>query len=194
MSYSKTLILVGNGSTLKDKRKGEVIDSFGVVSRMNNYVVRGFERDSGERVDYFCRRSTHDVHWCKTPDLKKVINFVTYCSGTAFMNGRAKNVRNIYNKKYVHVGSGFCQKIGEAVGINQPSKEWCSVGVLAIGYFCDVLDRPFYITGFDYVEGYEGKFKHYYPKSGVGSRGHNWAKEAIYIQKQIDLGKVKILP
>ena len=129
----------------------------------------------------------------KLPICGSSLNFVTYCKGSGAMNKHAKHIRTIYNEKYVHIGQKFCKKIGEEVGLNQPAKEWCSVGVLAIGYFCDVLDGPFYIVGFDTVEGRKGKFSHYYPSKPSGDAFHNWRKEADYIQKKIDEGKVKIL-
>ena len=193
IKHSKTLILVGNGLSLKAKNRGSLIDDFKAVVRMNNYVTKGFEKDCGSRTDIFCRRSTGDVQFCKAPDLKKVLNFVTYCRGTPSMEQQAKHISKLYKGKYLQIGKDFCKKIGEEAKLKQPQKEWCSVGILAIAYFCEVLPAPFYITGFDFVEGYHGKCKHYYPRAPSGDTGHNWEKEATYIKKKLNDGKIFLL-
>ena len=52
MGNSKTkVIIVGNGSSLNGSKKGELIDSFDKVVRLNKYLIEGHEEDVGSKTD-----------------------------------------------------------------------------------------------------------------------------------------------
>lgn len=50
MNY-KSIILVGNGSSLLDEKNGDFIDSFDTVVRFNNFVIKGYEKHVGTKTN-----------------------------------------------------------------------------------------------------------------------------------------------
>ena len=47
-----SIVLVGNGSSIRDKEKWQkLIDSFDTVVRFNSYKIKGFEKHTGIKTD-----------------------------------------------------------------------------------------------------------------------------------------------
>ena len=77
----RDVIIVGNSSSLLDKKKGQIIDSFPNVCRINDWVVRGLKHVP-DLADYTGGRITHWVsgigsqipNWSKARSLKNKKN------------------------------------------------------------------------------------------------------------------------
>jgi hypothetical protein len=197
MTDLQKIILVGNGKTVLNSKRGSIIDRFDVVARFNSYVIAGYEDFVGTRTDFLCRRSINNMPMFPRKELKQVFNFITYCPSRHLMKREAIKVSDFYKNMYQEVGVDICQQIGEDIGLDQPNKEWASVGVLAIGYFLKCCPKyQIYLTGFDYAEGVklEQKAAHYFPRVPSGDRYHNWKKERNWIHKLRNDGKIFFLP
>jgi len=65
---SKKILLVGNGPSILRKERGQLIDSFDLVVRFNDFKTEGFEQYTGSRTDvwsaYF-KNGTHSDKKCQ---------------------------------------------------------------------------------------------------------------------------------
>lgn len=69
--FIKNVILVGNGTSVLDKKLGNFIDSFDFVVRFNDFKIIGFEEYVGKRTD--CWFTCGDYHLRNMKDFKRVI-------------------------------------------------------------------------------------------------------------------------
>src|SRR5258706_1073293 len=67
----KQIILVGNGSSLRQSKLGGEIDSYRYVVRFNRYVTAGHETDVGGRITHWVRCNHVGAH--ERSDTKKVL-------------------------------------------------------------------------------------------------------------------------
>lgn len=178
---NKKILFIGNAASVLDHKFGPLIDSGDfLVCRFNNFTTVGFEEYVGTRSDFLCRRSCDDVKLHPADQFTKIFNFITYGKWTAGMRVVARNLAGIYKDKLVNVNEVACARIGERVGVDQPHREWCSIGVLALAYFTDHFpENEFYLHGFDFLK---NGGTHYFPKPPRDSCYHNSEKEEKFIR------------
>ncbi len=176
-NYYKKLLVIGNSKSVLEYELGQQIDKFdGLVCRFNNFQIEGFEKYVGRRTDVLLRRACDDIRLYNSENLSSVIVFVTYCLWSVGMQTVARQVKSFYGEKCIIVPLGKCKEIGEKIGLNQPNKEWASVGALALGYLTETVgEANILIHGFDHKE------SHYFKKPPKDGYYHNWDKERSYI-------------
>jgi hypothetical protein len=171
------IVLVGNSKGIIGNSLGPTIDSFDIVVRFNNFEIGGFEESVGRKIDIICRRSCDDVKLHDASNILKVINFVTYGKWFRGMYAVDKQLKLHYRDKLHTVNHIACGQIGSKIGLDQPDKEWASVGALACGLFADNHNPSLIsICGFDFCE------SHYFKKPPKDGCYHNWQKEEKFIK------------
>ena len=56
----KKILLVGNGSSMLDNKRKDLIDSYDTVVRFNSYKIEGYEEYVGTKTDiWFTRNMLH---------------------------------------------------------------------------------------------------------------------------------------
>lgn len=172
------IIIVGNGGSLKDKELGGFIDSFDVVVRFNNFQLKGFEKSVGTKTNIICRRCCDDVIMHDATNITALIGFVTYGKWNTGMEIVAKQLKMYYKQKIHIVGTKECREIGEAIGLEQPLREWATIGGLAVPWFCKHYKAEnITVCGFDDVLD-----THYFNKPPKDSCYHNNDKEKKYLR------------
>ncbi len=192
-----SIILVGNGSSVLQSKRGQEIDKFDVIVRFNNFQLDGFVENVGSKTDIIARRSCDDIKLYQIKDHKPhIIAFVSYGKWHVGMAAVARNLKGYYKNDITIVGVDECQKFGEEIGLEQPG-ECASIGALAISHYLNIINSkkwfvkpaPIVLYGFDGT----GETDHYFAKKPVDGNLHNYKKEQIWIQKLIQEGKVKLL-
>ena len=182
-------LLIGNGKSVLEKTCGPTIDKFKTVARFNNFRLRGYEEYVGKRLTHFVLRGCDDVNLYSLGERQKAIVFCTYCRYTRSMERVARQIQGHYGSKCKTISPAICKKTGDKLHLDQPHREWCSVGVLAIDYF--LCSHPQIILhGFDGLRG--DTLEKYFSKPKDG-HFHNFAKEQKYIRGLQDSGKILLL-
>lgn len=139
--HQKSIIIVGNGSSLINSNIGEKIDSFDSVVRFNSYKIKGYEKDVGTKTNilFTCNRShisdakmydriiVHSWQWDENKDaIFQDFNKIRKCEKTT-----REFVRSRMDKKY-------CP----------------STGLIAIHMILEDsrYKKPVFIVGFDWWE------------------------------------------
>jgi hypothetical protein len=189
----KNIILVGNGPSLLQKKLGDKIDSFETVVRFNNFQIDGYESHVGSKCDILARRSCDDVKlWPEEMFPKGIISFVTYCLWTSGMVKVGNQLKGHYSNIEV-VAPHVCAGYGRQIKLDQPSKEWASVGALAMCYFLEKFET-ITLCGFDHLApNNEGKVEHYFAKPPKDDRFHSGEKERIFTESMISQGRIERL-
>lgn len=190
MSYSNSIIIIGNGPSVLDKENGHLIDEFDVVVRFNEYVIKGFEKHVGTKTTYwfntvnFLNKNTqfrmhnnyekivlHMWEWNVEKDtLYK--SFKEFYKDVPIEIVKT-NVTTLYEiQKYMNDNSYFAYSTG-AIAIWMLLKEFPEVS----------------ITGFDWWS----SEKHHYSDKAPRGTLHNPQKEYKFITKLMEEGKLKML-
>lgn len=169
----KSIILVGNGSTLLDSKKGACIDLFDTVVRFNSFKLCKYKAHVGYKTDIWF--TVNIFHKNSIDEFKKVIVH------SWEMNKEKCNVFESLNNLRE------CEKISrsliKSIDINTPS-----TGLIAIHYFLQEYDKV-HITGFDWWK----TEKHHYGDEEIRGTLHNPKKEYEIIKKLINQGKVVLI-
>lgn len=178
------IIIVGNGGSLKEKKLGSFIDSFDIVVRFNNFQLQGFADLVGTRTDVICRRCCDDVIMHDSSSVKSLVGFVTYGKWNTGMEIVGRQLKTYYKQKIHIVGTAECKDIGEKIGLEQPLREWASIGGLAIPWFCKHYNpQNITVCGFDFLKkNINGKSEHYFNKPPKDDCYHNGEKEELYLK------------
>lgn len=174
------ILVVGNGVSVLDHKLGKIIDEGPwSICRFNNFQTEGFSEYVGTRTNILCRRSCDDVKLWDSDDLNQVFTFITYCKWTAGMSYVARDVQAFYGSKCQIIGVRVCREIGELIKLDQPEKEWASVGFLGVNILTKLYGRDrIVLHGFDEPI---NKGRHYFKKPPRDACYHNWQKEYEYI-------------
>ncbi|KMQ51672.1 hypothetical protein CHISP_1429 [Chitinispirillum alkaliphilum] len=143
----ETICIVANGSSILKTPKGPRIDEFGVVGRINNYRVRGFENFVGSKTNVWFNGANQNL---KSPEQQAESTVVLIPSSILNRKGEAIDNRicrrlKVKSKDYYTLVSkeeilSFEQKVGsQRLTTGTKSILW------AIGRF-----REVYIHGFDF--------------------------------------------
>lgn len=174
---AEKILLVGNGPIVLSKKMGNIVDTFDVVVRFNNFKIEGYEEFVGTKTDWVCYRACDDVKLVKPNTISKAYLFVTYCRWTTGMKRVAKMQKAWFGDKGEIIDELVCFEIAKQIDLKNDMTEWPSIGVLAIGYF---LKKGYKIITY----GFGGDTnQHYFPKPPKDNCYHNWIKEKEFINK-----------
>lgn len=186
---NKTIVVIGNGTSILDYKFGNLIDSFTDVVRFNDYVISGFEEYIGLKTTIWARsnsKRTKDRDWSQ---FKRVIiaspewNFKT-----------TNNIPQGRNNYYIiskDQSFSLQEKLnlpGRIVKKGYPSKRgWPSTGLLTLNYLLNEYSE-IYIYGFDCFDKKGNKYaKHYYNNDDMTQcYVHDTNKEKQWLNEYIN--------
>ena len=187
------ICVVGNSKDLLDKELGKEIDSHEIVIRVNNFIIKGFEKSVGSKT-----------------------TIVSCAFGSNFYPRLTQDTRDALSKSYIwliQLGNERVLRIKECgiplervAVINSETysflsstvyKDWWrklpSSGIATIAMAIDLFPKSkISIVGFD------KKIRkcHYYNDEvdeGLPTDGHDWKSEIAYIENLERSGKIKRL-
>lgn len=206
-----SVIVIGNGFSLKNKKLGSKIDEFDEVIRINDWKTKLFEEDAGTKTTiwgvYNPEKGIRNFINGYTElglndnEIKKVanqINEIWYISWKLEnilddwkKSGVVKQL-NIYDKCKRHISVSYSKKIRRVIDIP-------TTGFILIYILSNMYDK-IYLAGFDFAgekEGETSKFHHYYGKKilkDIKNRDiHDPKIEYEYIKQLIKQNKVEYL-
>jgi len=163
------VLLVGNGTSILDKKLGKEIDSFDTVVRFNSFTTKGYEDYTGSKTDIWF--TCMDKHINNMNNFKQVIVHSWFKEDECELYKKLKNYRS---------------DISKIKDINYHDLKAPSTGLIAIDYF---LSRNFevYLHGFDWWD----REEHHYADNEERGLYHEPKKEFEIIKQFGD--KVKFI-
>ena len=201
------VVIVANAKIKEDNKRGNDINSFDKVIRMNRFETDGFEEYLGSKTDIWCinrkillqKTNTYygfynkrwDKYQTKYPTLDKCV-MMTYCHEKNEADGVRKD--NMVVENSIEVADTYeiiCElgKRWEEIYSNDNFRK-PSTGLTTIFYYLNLYDQ-IHIHNFDW-----GKTAHYWGVKGpedIPSPHHTWQFEKIVVDDLISEGKVVVL-
>ena len=168
-----SVILVGNGSSIRDKENGKLIDSFDAVVRFNSYKIEGFENYTGTKTDIW-----FTVNRGHIKDIGTYKSVYTH----SWEKDESKCELTKYIRKYANA-----KKIDHDLILSMPIKA-PSTGLIAIYYFIEKYGSVT-ITGFDWWD----REEHHYGDKEVRGTLHKPKEEYKIIMELEKHNKLKFL-
>lgn len=216
MTDRKSVVIVGNGGSLKNYSLGAKIDEFDEVVRINNWHTLGFEDLAGTkttvwitfRPNYGMEKFTRDLLG-KGNDLDEIRNAVKDVREIWYVTDEVKNHINVFwqewhtsrknvNLRRLRITDRIIRKLSHTYchQICQEVKN-PSTGLIGIWLLTQLYSKV-YIAGFDsWCHGDESDTRWYFDNTHIEKQEeyklHFGAQEASYIKKLIDLGDIEIL-
>lgn len=179
------VIIVGNGSSLLNKPNGEVIDSFDIVVRFNNFKIKTFEKFVGTKTNYWFNTISEHKQFQSSPER---IFWHTW-NFNPHTDEKYKKLVEQNNKYNIPVEKTKKEHFVEMQCYMSDMQYFhYSTGALAIWMLLKEVPQVI-ITGFDW---WETDVHHYHNNGGRGTI-HDPQKEYLFIQKLISENKVKFL-
>ena len=207
---NKSMLLVGNGSSLKNSGLGQKIDEFDEVIRINDWKTIGFQEDVGTKTTIWAmynpskggvnfingyKNLVYDIKGIKeiTKDIREIW-YVCWRSDN-LMEGYKNNVSIkellLYDKIKRHESIETSKKIMNET--NPPSTGFSLIWLLTSMY------SKIYLVGFDFgrILNNEQPYHHYYgnklSKNVTGRDIHHMDKEYNLVKDMEKLGKIEFL-
>jgi len=204
---NKSVLLVGNGASIKDSNLGSKIDEFDEIIRINNWKTKLFEKDAGSRTTIWAmynplKCATSFINGYREMGLTfdeikgivKDINEIWYVCWNpenilySWKKNQSIKDIDIYNRCKRHISIQTSKKIRKVT--NPPSTGFSLIWILSHMY------DKIYIVGFDFAGEMNPNtiYHHYYGNKlseVVKSRDiHHMKVEADYVRKQIKENKI----
>ena len=185
---NKSIMVVGNSPIELGKNKGELIDSFDIVIRFNNFELKDFKEDYGSKTNI----------WAITPAFQTIkqkqffdFDFIISSDSTDYLNSFRRSL--ILNMALSH--TAFF-RIATYELMRETQMRTLSLGLTMLLYLIKHKDKikSLNICGFALDDQKDGS-NHYF--QGDPSRGkilpfHNWDKEKKILNELIKSQKVKL--
>lgn len=193
MGLDNKIIVIGNGTSVLDRKMGSVIDTFEDVVRINSFQIKGYETFIGSKTTIWARNnSKRTKNRIKMDQYKRII----ICSPDWNMNRAFKIQKTIPGSEVIpkkivaNLQRDLNQSLKKSCHSGKP-KKWPSTGLLLLYYLLGEYD-PIHIYGFDNFKGKNGVARHYYNnKEKIISWGvHECHKERSWIKNKILEGKI----
>jgi len=198
-TVGKNIVIVGSGPSVLGSGLGRVIDRMDTVVRCNLPIIAGFEKDVGNHTDVWAFNAAKNVRR-RIPSMAAPGKLMLLC--TPFSEKKeAKSIR-VLSDTFAKKGVWFDwlkdeQRIEARYACDMVAKERLTTGVSAIVYLRHMYpDSHIYLHGFDYVCSESPTPLHYWDpreRTRLGSSAHDMEKEAGYIRKLMEDGKVSTL-
>ena len=185
------VIIVGNGSSVLNKKNGDVIDGFEEVIRLNDYETESYEEHSGSKTTIWSTGAGSATVPRNTEQYKEVwVSCPSICIN--MMSGLADRVTK--GSSFTIMGYNFLKGMEEK--LNFPPNTYCTSGIYAVGFAIQRFNH-IYITGFDFFRDcrINGNTNHYYGehKTEKVGKDHRMDLEEIYINKMVEENKITVL-
>lgn len=188
----KNIVLVGSAGYLQNKNKGEWIDEFDVVVKLNHAIGVLPQEDYGERSDilyHVLLKDLHSKNGKKNIDLYDIKNWqnndVKYLvSRYPYGSKKVKDFQKI-NKDTIRVEC-INREFSKSVKCQIKSKT-PNTGVLAISHLLSLPIKSLTVVGFDFynsgvADNYDG-FKNGKDAVGINEKRHDSKAQLEYLKK-----------
>jgi len=168
-----SIIIVGNGTSVIDKKNGYKIDGFNTVLRFNSFKIKDYEDYTGAKTNiWFTVNAAH---------LKDIENFdEIIVHSWEWDKSKCKIYQKLSKDKYCHKTS---RPFVRSIPIQSPS-----TGLIAIYMMIERFNQVF-ITGFDWWE----REKHHYGDTERRGTLHNPKEEYEIIKELSNQNKILFL-
>lgn len=176
-----SIVLVGNGGSLKGCGKGSVIDDHDYVLRFNNFVTEGFESDVGGRFTHWATCLDKSVKAREVKGLKEVLLTVNEAMNQAWWE-RWRTMLEWKERKGVNVVKPAWMQISKNQGL-------ISSGLTAVKHY--LLEfRQVSLVGFDSFR--IEHVHHYWEPEVIRSKDcpHNRDEEINELRNLTDAGRI----
>src|SRR5690606_31863547 len=96
-STKSTICCVGNGPSILNVEAGKKIDSYDCVIRFNNFRVRDFEKNVGERTDVWVTRVDDTIKYREEKFIRSY-GIINHCKRTGYMQSWIPDFKDKYSE------------------------------------------------------------------------------------------------
>jgi lipopolysaccharide biosynthesis glycosyltransferase len=198
-SYNKRkVIIIGNSPIVLDKKMKNIIDSFDIIIRINDFEIDNYEEFVGTKTTHaFCTFATIFNKEYKKLKRNIIYMFTAERYGDhEFLEDRVSE----FNTSEINILSNYYLfQLNDIIGIKLPLRP--STGLIAVEFALQELkDSDIYIYGIETEYKTEFTKTHYFNKDMVPnkwkesvSKYHDFKKEKEYINLLIKTKKINIL-
>ena len=179
-------IIIGNGSTLLNKKHGEIIDKFDDVVRFNAYTIKSYEDYVGTKTTTWFNVINYvnkDAEWRMTIPYKKI-----YLHSWQWDTTKDKlyiDFMRFYNNDTEYIEKTNRSTLLEMQEFNNVKYSTFSTGAISIWLMLKIY-KQIYITGFDW---WDNDTHHYNDRAPRGTI-HKPQIEKSFIDKLISQGRI----
>lgn len=186
------ILVIGNSPSIINSKNAQIINSYDVVIRINNFITKGYEEYAGSKTSF------------------AVITPACFPSEElSALKPEQILVFAAQHKTYEAVYERIMQPNGCKVKIlkgNILSRElyfehlpimmdllltqWASTGMVAIQWAVDYFKQPIHVHGFDFSIGETGKIEHYFPHATTHDLRHDFFKEKKRFNSMLKNGEL----
>ena len=196
MKQQSSILIIANGESILNNDYGEFIDKHPLVARINNYQIKGFEKQIGSKTDIWFNgaNSKLKLQSAKYSDIIVLMPSQVILKKEADLNGHVSKRLKLNKEEYTTVSLSNIQTFENQVGYNRLTTGLYSI-LWALKNYNEVI-----IHGFDFFQ--ESK-AHYYDnslsklliKNNIIKKGqkHNNILEKQFVNNLISENKIKTL-
>lgn len=185
----RKIIIVGNGPSILSHKKGEEIDAFENVVRLNEFVIRGFEEHVGVKTtqwvgnEYFPRNTIRTIdfidgtittHRVIDPSIPPKFHCLFPFDGYSNYDVLMKEFSLLpYFSQITFFERSMAEELSQLY--DPQFKVWPSTGICALWYF-----KPCHCIG---IDGFGPICSHYYNnKTTSDFKSHSYVREREFFQ------------
>ncbi len=179
----KSIILVGNGPSILDYKKGKEIDNFDMVIRFNNFEIDEFSESTGTKTTIWARNNSNGVFKRDVSSFKEI-----WIVSPEWNFGNTKKIASEFKKSFV-IPQKTAKEIQQTIdlkGIRARDKRdigWPSSGIITLYHVLKTQkDSDIYIHGFDHFKGenhYFGEEKKFCFIENIRKKEEEWVENLI---------------
>lgn len=210
-NQEKSVLIVGNGYSIKDSNLGKKINQFDEIIRINDWKTKGYEKDAGTKTTIWVTYNPIKGHVNfiegykklgytieEIKDIVKNINEIWYVSFKIenllldWKNSSYLKELGIYNKIKRHQSLQYSKKVQMKVPLPTTG--------LTLVYILSHMYDKIYLVGYDFTgvrEGVLPLYHHYYgekiTKNLLDGNIHNSKSEFLYVENMISKDRIEYL-
>lgn len=193
---NRSVIAIGNGPSATSWEAGDLIDSFDIVIRFNNYEIDGYEKYVGTKTTHWVFNANKLVTWHR--DYSQFEKVLVNCPSRV-LRSRTEWKADL---KVMYPNIEFLQrptikKFQQVVDLGRGKA--FSAGLSGICYFL-LRSRKLHIHGFDcfkkYADGIlslQKRSRHYFGHKSIPYKGHSPKHEQAFIDDMKKKNKIEEL-
>ncbi len=180
-------IIIGNASTVLNKKRGKEIDQFDNVVRLNDFITKDYEEYIGSKTTIW---STGAGIVTIPRDVEQFNSVWVSCPYVCINMMSQLATRVTKGGSFTMMGYNFVKSLDEK--LKMPQGMYCTSGMYAIAFALQNV-KQVYIYGFNFFKDCKvnGNTMHYYGEHATEKVGqHRMDLEEIYINKLIKENKI----
>lgn len=185
------IIIVGNAPNNLDNKFGKMIDSFNIIIRFNEFVIKDYEKNIGTKTSIWVINDWVAIdllqkyeNWLENNIHVKIIIVIPYRTNEAdkYFEERYKLINDFYNQsniknELIFINKDFVKNIQEKYEFSNTHP---STGLITILYFIEYY-KDIYITGFNFFQKVkESDNIHYYSCNNSCNHDGDKEKSIVY--------------